>query len=128
MDRVTVAAAQFVTENLGERLVRPPVLDYKDLLQRSNPLTPIVFVLSPGADPAFGIFRLGALCKIAPAVLLSCLRISRQLPSGQRIGIVGDKKSVVCKRQLAHDEAQMLHYEEASTPGERQNARIMKLA
>lgn len=63
MDRVTVAAARFVSENLGERFVRPPVLDYKDLLQRSNPLTPIVFVLSPGADPAFGIFRLGESCQ-----------------------------------------------------------------
>ena len=61
VDRVTVAAAQFVAGNLGDRFVRPPVLDYKDLLQRSNPTTPIVFVLSPGADPAFGIFRLGEL-------------------------------------------------------------------
>ncbi len=71
VDRVTVAAASFVAVNLGEQFVRPPVLDYKDLLQRSSPLTPIIFVLSPGADPAFGIFRLGGGCSSHSTSLIS---------------------------------------------------------
>ncbi|KAK9868729.1 hypothetical protein WJX84_008574 [Apatococcus fuscideae] len=77
VDRVTVAAAQFVAGNLGDRFVRPPVLDYKDLLQRSNPTTPIVFVLSPGADPAFGIFRLGEEVGMKPGMRLKHLALGQ---------------------------------------------------
>lgn len=60
VDRVTVAITHFVSSSLGPEFVQPPVLEYADVLRQSNERTPIVFVLSPGADPAYDIFKLGA--------------------------------------------------------------------
>ncbi|WIA10356.1 hypothetical protein OEZ85_010548 [Tetradesmus obliquus] len=59
VDRVTVAITHFVMATLGERFVTPPVLDYNVIFKQSSETTPVVFVLSPGADPAFDVFRLG---------------------------------------------------------------------
>lgn len=60
VDRVTVGITRYVIAKLGERYVQPPVLDYASIYMQSTEMTPIVFVLSPGADPAFDIFKLGA--------------------------------------------------------------------
>lgn len=59
-DRATVAMTRHVAATLGAGFVQPPVLEYADVLRHSDERTPIVFVLSPGADPAFDIFKLGA--------------------------------------------------------------------
>lgn len=57
MDRVTVGITRFVIGALGEKYVTPPVLDYHAIFRQSSETTPVVFVLSPGADPAFDVFR-----------------------------------------------------------------------
>ncbi|XP_024360686.2 dynein-1-alpha heavy chain, flagellar inner arm I1 complex [Physcomitrium patens] len=44
---------------MGEKYIMPPVLDYKAIHTQSSSMMPIVFILSPGADPAFDIFNLG---------------------------------------------------------------------
>lgn len=50
-DRVYNAVKLFVIETLGEKFVQPPVLDYSRIFGQSSPLAPMVFILSPGADP-----------------------------------------------------------------------------
>jgi dynein heavy chain len=50
-DRVYNAVKLFVIETLGEKFVQPPVLDYPRIFSQSSPLAPMVFILSPGADP-----------------------------------------------------------------------------
>ena len=57
VDRVVVGITHFVIATLGDRYVTPPVLDYKAIFRQSSPTTPVVFILSPGADPAFDVFR-----------------------------------------------------------------------
>ncbi|GBG66219.1 hypothetical protein CBR_g57822 [Chara braunii] len=59
VDRVTVALTRYVISRIGEKYVTPPVLDYRQIHRQSTPLTPVVFILSPGADPAFDVFKLG---------------------------------------------------------------------
>lgn len=59
VDRVTVGITNFVMSTLGDKFVSPPVLDYGAIYKQSSETTPVVFVLSPGADPAFDIFRCG---------------------------------------------------------------------
>lgn len=59
MDRVTVGITRFVISVMGEKYVQPPVLEYRAIFKQSTETTPIVFVLSPGADPAFDVFKLG---------------------------------------------------------------------
>lgn len=45
--------------------IQPPLLlptpppPHRALWRSSSPVTPVMFVLSPGADPAFDVFRLG---------------------------------------------------------------------
>merc|ERR1719421_1425821 len=34
-----------------QKYVEPPVLNYKKILNQSTPVTPVVFILSPGSDP-----------------------------------------------------------------------------
>ena len=50
-DRVYNAVKLFVMELLGEKYVQPPVLDYARIYGQSSPQAPMVFILSPGADP-----------------------------------------------------------------------------
>jgi len=50
-DRVYEAVKLFVMAELGDKYVQPPVLDFARIYGQSTALTPMVFVLSPGADP-----------------------------------------------------------------------------
>lgn len=61
MDRVTVGITRYVIAKMGEKYVQPPTLDYPAIYRQSTQMTPIIFVLSPGADPAFDVFKLGRL-------------------------------------------------------------------
>lgn len=44
--------------NLSQSFVEPPVLDLKAVLDDSVAQTPLIFVLSPGADPASALVQL----------------------------------------------------------------------
>ena len=61
VDRVYRAITNYVTVKMGEQYVTPPVINLENVLEQSTPLSPIVFILSPGADPA------GELSKLAEA-------------------------------------------------------------
>jgi dynein heavy chain len=57
-DRVLPAAARFVAANLGPKYVEPPPFDLKAVADASTNQTPLVFVLSPGVDPAAQVLAL----------------------------------------------------------------------
>lgn len=59
-DRVYNATTNFISncELLGERFVMPPILRYKDVLDKSSSMSPIVCIVSPGANPTDEIVKL----------------------------------------------------------------------
>ena len=59
MDRVTLGVQLYVSHHMGDKYVAPPVQDFRSIFRQSSPTTPVVFVLSPGADPSFDLIRLG---------------------------------------------------------------------
>lgn len=50
-DKVAEAVAIFVAEDFGEEFISPPPFDIGRSFRDSSALTPLVFILSPGADP-----------------------------------------------------------------------------
>ena len=58
IDRIVPAIIKFVIATMGGEYVSPPVLDFMSIFKDSKPIVPVIFVLSPGADPATDIFKL----------------------------------------------------------------------
>lgn len=56
-DRVTSGIQDFVSRELGDRFVEPQTSDVSALYKESSPTTPLIFVLSPGADPANSLYK-----------------------------------------------------------------------
>ncbi|KAJ3317317.1 Dynein heavy chain 10, axonemal, partial [Blyttiomyces sp. JEL0837] len=57
-DRVYNAVTNFVIKNMGERFVTPPVVNFQNIFEQSSPTGPVVFILSPGADPQSDLQKL----------------------------------------------------------------------
>jgi dynein heavy chain len=50
-DWLPYAVSDYIKSTLGEKFITPPPFDLKAAFNDSNNLTPLVFILSPGADP-----------------------------------------------------------------------------
>ena len=46
---------------MGERFVTPPIISFETIYEQSTPFSPIVFILSPGSDPASDLVKLAEL-------------------------------------------------------------------
>ena len=55
---MVVAVQAFVAEHLGARFVEPPPFDLGTCFRESGPATPLIFVLSAGADPMADLLKL----------------------------------------------------------------------
>jgi len=50
-DKIVPSISKFVVDRLGEYFVTPPAFDLAVIFKDSGPSIPLIFVLSPGADP-----------------------------------------------------------------------------
>ncbi|KAF7665535.1 hypothetical protein LDENG_00140280 [Lucifuga dentata] len=58
LDRVYRSVTDYVTVTMGEKYVQPPGISFDAIYQQSSPYSPIVFILSPGCDPANDLMKL----------------------------------------------------------------------
>ncbi|XP_021370512.1 dynein heavy chain 10, axonemal-like isoform X1 [Mizuhopecten yessoensis] len=58
VDRIYRAVEEFVTKVMGEKYVTPPIISFEAIFEQSTPMSPIVFILSPGSDPASDLVKL----------------------------------------------------------------------
>ena len=58
IDRIYRAVEEFVTKCMGEKYVTPPIISFESIFEQSTPTSPIVFILSPGSDPASDLIKL----------------------------------------------------------------------
>ncbi|KAK5620023.1 Dynein heavy chain 10, axonemal [Crenichthys baileyi] len=58
LDRVFRGVTDYVTVTMGEKYVQPPVISLASVYEQSSPFSPIVFILSPGCDPASDLMKL----------------------------------------------------------------------
>ncbi|KAK3519072.1 hypothetical protein QTP70_016355, partial [Hemibagrus guttatus] len=56
-DKIEPAITSYVSDKLGKKFVEPPPFDLSKSYIDSNPTIPLVFVLSPGADPMASLLK-----------------------------------------------------------------------
>lgn len=59
------ATQDFLAEKLGQQFIEPVTSDLQAMYKESNPLTPLIFVLSPGTDPAAELYKFADRVKLS---------------------------------------------------------------
>ncbi|KAM4652007.1 dynein axonemal heavy chain 1 [Discoglossus pictus] len=57
-DKVTNAMQDYVCLHLGQRFIEPQSADLGAVYKESSPVTPLIFILSPGTDPAANLYKI----------------------------------------------------------------------
>ncbi len=57
-DRFTQSVQQFISDEIGKEYIEPPPFDLEQAYKDSDCQTPLIFILSPGADPRLEITNL----------------------------------------------------------------------
>uniref|UniRef100_A0A0R3TBZ9 Dynein_heavy domain-containing protein n=1 Tax=Rodentolepis nana TaxID=102285 RepID=A0A0R3TBZ9_RODNA len=56
-DKVVPSVVDYVRDKLGQKFVEPPAFDLLKSYEDSNSIAPLIFILSPGADPTMALLK-----------------------------------------------------------------------
>jgi dynein heavy chain len=56
-DKLVPSVAKYVVDSLGESFLNPPPFDLPTIFRDSDNKIPLIFILSPGADPLNGLMK-----------------------------------------------------------------------
>ena len=102
-DRVYNGVKRFVMGELGEAYVQPPVLDFSRIFHAASPTTPVIFILSPGADPQSDIQALGITMGFAPPTKFRFLAMGQgQAPKAEEMLLQGAQRGYWVLLQNTH--------------------------
>ena len=98
-DKLELAVQNFIIESMGEQYVTPPPFNLPACFEESAPLSPLVFVLSAGADPMTNLLKLASDVKMqVDSVSLG----QGQGPKAEKLMVDGKKNGTWVCLQNAH--------------------------
>jgi dynein heavy chain len=56
-DKMMPAMSNYVTEQMGEKFIKPPIFDLSVSYSQASSTMPLIFILSPGSDPTESLFK-----------------------------------------------------------------------
>lgn len=62
LDRLSFTIKQFISINLGPQFSKTPIKNFKNILDNLNNKNSLIFILSPGADPANIVTNMATNC------------------------------------------------------------------
>jgi dynein heavy chain, axonemal len=71
--KIVSAMSYYISNTIGQQYLDPPNVTIRDLWKDSDSKTPIIFVLSPGADPTSGLLKFAESSEIQTVIQIISL-------------------------------------------------------
>ena len=113
--QIVPAVQNFIIKAMGQAYIEPPTFDLAKSYDDSSYFTPLIFVLSPGADPMNILMKFavekGMWVSMVTAWNIRCMRnglltgtlCNNKANKGWNLNIMGDKINIIPHLQVKHD-------------------------